>query len=640
MLTIAKRYLLLVVFLTGCAAQQPQIGLRPVEKETPPPPPQAVSAFIAAKLAEMKDDKDRAIHALRVAIQYDSTSATLYGALARNLNGRQRYAEAVEPAQRAVVLDPTQVDNYWHLYRGLFTGNKDTLNALKTLETIAHLPNVSPLQAYVEMLKIYGTQKQTVKIIETLDRISALPHLDTSQRLAAADNYRQFKAPKRAEAIYKSIITQEPNNIDVYLKLGDLQFTEKDTTAAEQTFRSALIQDDNKVTRQNARIWGQLVRIYRQEYQLTKLLSETPINTSYLETMGQVFLDMARDTGVKRNDKIEFYQRAETILDRLLENAPDQEAYVATKAQLLLETERPTDARTYFEQANQIEEKAKYWLGIARTHLLEKNWDGARHILEELHAIAPATSEFYPQIVTDLAQIYLFQDDIPKARNIYQKASEAVPDQPEYRYALARTYVRDQIWPDAIALLEPLQDEMENRPDVLFDLGHSYERAGRIQDAENVFLRLLSLYPDHAGANNYLGYMLAERGERLKEAIRYIQKAVNADPQNGAYLDSLGWVYYQMGQYREAMEWLIKAITVEENALKQADPNNERQLAALYENLQVIHEHAGDAAKAIGDLRRARTHYERALEMAPDNQTIKDKLQTIIDSPNTSSEAK
>ena len=130
--------------------------------------------------------------------------------------------------------------------------------------------------------------------------------------------------------------------------------------------------------------------------------------------------------------------------------------------------------------------------------------------------------------------------------------------------------------------------------------------------------------------------MLTERGDRLKEAIRYIQKAVQADPKNGAYLDSLGWVYYQMGQYREAMEWLVKAITVEEEALKQANPNNERQMAALYENLQVIHEHAGDAAKAIGDLRRARTHYERALKFAPDNQTVKDKLKEIVEAPSTS----
>jgi tetratricopeptide (TPR) repeat protein len=634
MRSIAKRYTILLLFIVGCAAQQPQITLRPIEIKAPPP--QAVNAFIAAKLAEMKGDRDEAIHALRFAIQHDTTSATLYGALARNLNARQRYSEAVEPAQRAVQIDPNDVENHWHLYRGLVTGNKDTILALQELQAIVKVKNISPLQAYVQMLQIYGARNQTALVLQTLDQIAALPHLETTQRMAAAQNFIKVKAPERAEAIYQSILEQEPNNIDVHLNLGDLQFARQDTTAAEKTFRAALLKNKNKVTQENARIWGQLVRVYRRQYQLDRLLAETSLDTSFTETMGQVFLDMAHDPAVKRDDKIEFYRHAETILDRLLEALPDREAYLATKAQLLLETERPADARNFFNLANAKNEKAKYWLGIAHTHMAEKNWEAAQHLLEELHTIAPATSEFYPQIVTDLAQIYLFGDDVPRAREIYQQAAAAVPDQPEYRYSLARTYLRDQEWDDAIKLLAPLQDEMENRPDVLFDLGHSYERAGQNDSAENVFLRLLSLFPDHAGANNYLGYMLAERGERLNEAIRYIQKAVQADPDNGAYLDSLGWIYYQKGEYREAMKWLIKAITIEEEALKQANPNNERQIAALHENLRVIHDHAGDAAQAIGDLRRARTHYERALEFAPNNQPIQDKLKKFIDAPSTS----
>lgn len=633
---ILKRYTLILLFLAGCATQQPQIGLRPIEKPAPQLPPQAVNAFVAAKLAEMKGDRDQAIHALRFAIQHDSTSATLYGALARNLTARQQFLDVVDPAQRAIQIDPHNVQNYWYLYHGLMKGQKDTTLALQQLQKIVQIKDTNPLQAYDQMLQIYSARGQTPQVIQTLDRIAALPQLDNAQRMIAAKNYAQFNAPKRAEAIYQSVVAEEPGNIEANLSLGDLQFERQDTTAAIQTYRSAVAQDNNKITRTNARIWGQLVRIYRWEHQLNAMLSETPFDTPFAETMGQVFLDMAHDPGVTRNDKIEFYHRVETILDRLLVNEPTREGYLANKAQLLLETERPAEARKYFNLANTENENAKYWLGIARTHIAEQNWDGAQHLLEELLALAPATSEFYPQIVTDLAQIYLFRDDVSRAREIYKQAAEALPDQPEYRYALARTYLRDQKWQESIALLEPLKDKMENRPDVLFDLGHSYERAGQIDQAEKAFLRLLSLFPDHAGANNYLGYMLAERGNRLNEAIRYIQKAVKADPQNGAYLDSLGWVYYQMGKYREAMEWLMKAVTVEEEVLKQANPDNERQMTALYENLQVIHEHAGDAAQAIGDLRRARTHYERALKFAPEKETLRNKLKKIIDAPNTS----
>ncbi|MBT5832188.1 MAG: tetratricopeptide repeat protein, partial [Candidatus Latescibacteria bacterium] len=493
---IAKRYTFLLLFLVGCAAQQPQIDLRPVEKETPPPPPQAVNAFIAAKMAEDRGNIDLAINALQVAIQHDSTSATLHGALARNLNARQRYVNAVEPAQRAVKIEPTNANYRFDLYRSLITGKKDTLSALQELQAIVTMANRYHLRAYDQMLQIYSAQGQNQLVLQTLDRIVALPRLRSQELRIAAQNYVKYKAEDRAEAIYQKIVIQEPQNLEVYLNLGDLQFRRQDTTAATQTFRTALVQDEtikNKITRQNARIWGQLVRIYRWEYQLDQLLAETPLDTSFVETMGQVFLDMAHDPGTKRDDKIEFYQRTETLLDRLLQASPDKEAYLATKAQMLLETERPVDARKYFNLANKEQEKAEYWLGIARTHIAERNWDSAQKLLEELHGMAPADSQYYPQIVTDLAQIYQFRNDITRAREVYQQAADAVPNEPDYRYALARTYVRDQNWPEAIELLVPLQNEMENRPDVLFDLGHSYERSGNIDGAEGVFLRLLSL---------------------------------------------------------------------------------------------------------------------------------------------------
>jgi len=639
---IMKRYILAAVllFLVGCATQQPQIALRPVEVKQPPPPPRAVNAFIVATVAEKRGDHDQAIHALRVAIQYDTTSATLYGALARNLITRKYFTEAIEPAQRAVKIAPTESEYRWNLYHGFMKGKQDTTQGLAQLDALIKMPDVNPLYAYNELLQIYGTRGQNTLVVQTLDRISALPGLGSRERMIAAQNYAKFGAEKRAVDIYQSVIKEEPSNIEAYLRLGDLQFANADTSSAEKTFRAAVTQDDYKITRPNARVWGQLIRIFRWEHQLNRVLADTTTHREFIKTLGQVFLDMAHDPAVKGNDKIDFYQRSDAILNHLLNGEPNSETLLAAKAQLLLETERPAEARHYFNLANQQQEKAQYWLGIARTHIAEKNWDGAQHLLEELLSLAPPNSEFYSQIVTDLAQIHLFRGNVTRAREIYEEASEALPEQPEYRYALARTYLREQEWDEAIALLDPLQAELENRPDVLFDLGHSYERAGQIENAENSFLRLLSLYPDHAGANNYLGYMLAERGERLSEAIRYIQKAVNADPENGAYLDSLGWVHYQMGNYREAMEWLMKAVTVEEEVLKQANPNNERQMAALYENLQVIHEHAGDAAKAIGDLRRAREHYQRALKFAPDNQTIKDKLQKITDKAPSTSEAK
>src|ERR671935_3330024 len=74
-----------------------------------------------------------------------------------------------------------------------------------------------------------------------------------------------------------------------------------------------------------------------------------------------------------------------------------------------------------------------------------------------------------------------------------------------------------------------------------------------------MFKRVLSMEPQNSMALNYLGYMLADRGVRLEEALGYIKKAVQLDPQNGAYLDSLGWAYFKLGNYDLAEENLRKA---------------------------------------------------------------------------------
>ena len=94
---------------------------------------------------------------------------------------------------------------------------------------------------------------------------------------------------------------------------------------------------------------------------------------------------------------------------------------------------------------------------------------------------------------------------------------------------------------------------------------------------------------------NYFGYMLADRGVRLDEALGYIKKAVELEPANGAYLDSLGWAYFKLGKYDLAEENLNKAI--------QHTPND-----------PTVQDHLGDVYQKTGRLRLAAAHWERALQ--------------------------
>jgi Flp pilus assembly protein TadD len=127
-----------------------------------------------------------------------------------------------------------------------------------------------------------------------------------------------------------------------------------------------------------------------------------------------------------------------------------------------------------------------------------------------------------------------------------------------------------------------------------FMLGAIYERQKLYDQAEDEFRKALELDPDNAAVLNYYGYMLADRGLRLPEAVTMIQHAISQEPANGAYLDSLGWAFYKQNKLSEAEDYLRKAVAREGN-----DPT--------------ILGHLGDVYLKLGQTDRAAEIYEQAL---------------------------
>lgn len=111
----------------------------------------------------------------------------------------------------------------------------------------------------------------------------------------------------------------------------------------------------------------------------------------------------------------------------------------------------------------------------------------------------------------------------------------------------------------AVDVLERLSQRLPDDVDTKFALGAAYDRARRHADAERVFREIVLADPSHALALNYLGYMLAERGERLEEAVSLVTRALAIDPDNPSFHDSLGWAYYRQRRYDLAEQHLAKA---------------------------------------------------------------------------------
>jgi predicted Zn-dependent protease len=156
-------------------------------------------------------------------------------------------------------------------------------------------------------------------------------------------------------------------------------------------------------------------------------------------------------------------------------------------------------------------------------------------------------------------------------------------------------------------------DALKAKPedlDLLFELGSAQERAGDHDGAERTFLQLLQKNPEHAATLNYLGYMWADNNVNLERAAEMLTKAVAQEPRNGAFVDSLGWLYFRQGKLELAEKYLSDA-------------------ARLLPRDATVHEHLADVMAKRGHLERALELYRVALTLEPapkDEEKIRSKI--------------
>jgi tetratricopeptide (TPR) repeat protein len=145
-------------------------------------------------------------------------------------------------------------------------------------------------------------------------------------------------------------------------------------------------------------------------------------------------------------------------------------------------------------------------------------------------------------------------------------------------------------------------------PELQFAYAAALERSGAWDRAVNEFRKLLVKDPENAAALNYLGYMFADRGVHLEEARTMLSKAVEIDPTSGAFQDSLGWVYFRLGQLDRAEKYLSEALRL--------DPFD-----------ATVNEHVGDLFRVRGDKVRAAEAYRQALTLRPEEEGQKERIE-------------
>jgi tetratricopeptide (TPR) repeat protein len=186
------------------------------------------------------------------------------------------------------------------------------------------------------------------------------------------------------------------------------------------------------------------------------------------------------------------------------------------------------------------------------------------------------------------------------------------PNDPLVEIRLARSQQDGGKGDDAVRTLQAAAAKFPKEPAVKMSLASTLERERRYNDAEAVFRQMIAADPNDPNALNSFGYLLAERGQKLDEAVSLVQRALAIEPGNGAYLDSLGWAYYKQNR-----------LDLAEAPLRDA--------ASQLPNVSVIQDHLGDLLNKRGLLEEAIGAWQKALDGDGDSisrSDIEDKIKS------------
>jgi tetratricopeptide (TPR) repeat protein len=203
-----------------------------------------------------------------------------------------------------------------------------------------------------------------------------------------------------------------------------------------------------------------------------------------------------------------------------------------------------------------------------------------------------------------------------QARQTARKGQSLYPDMADF-WLLESDILRSQEkYGHAISLLKQARKPLPKNTSILFQLGFLEHERGNPERALGYMERIIQINPDHAQALNFVGYTLTEEGRDLDRALILIQKALEMEPDNGYFLDSLAWLYYKTDELEQAWETINRAV-----ASVKEDP--------------VMWDHYGDIARSMDKLGQARKAYQRALKLDPPNpDQIQLKLDSLPVSPN------
>lgn len=423
-------------------------------------------------------------------------------------------------------------------------------------------------------------------------------------------------------------IAIDPANIDAYERMCEIALAAGDEKKALQSLdRAAGTQTDN------ATFWTRLGKLYAS----IVFRPDRPPKAEVIGRVNTIFkkaAEYAGDDSKVLKDVADYYASTQQIKEaiplylRLLELEPDDSSarerlatgFVLTnqrdKAVEMLEQiikEHPEKYQSYDLLAGLLDDAARVLEREKKTDQAKAAFAKAAANYEQSLLINPMHAGPYLHLAELLLGPLKEQE---RAVKVLTEARQRFRQTPEIVYYLAVALREAKHSQEAVATFEEALHEAEAEGAEIanarfyFDYGAAAEQAGLYDKAADLFRKSIAVDPSNAAdAYNYLSYMWADHNMHLEEAEQMIKLALQANPNNGAYIDTLGWLEFRQGKFDQALSDLQRAA----GKLIREDP--------------VVLEHIGDVCAKLDKSAQALEAWQKALSLDPKNKTLAEKIE-------------
>jgi tetratricopeptide (TPR) repeat protein len=500
---------------------------------------------------------------------------------------------AIEQYREVYRLDPTDSESALWLAR-LYRLRNEHDKAEEVLRSLLKEdPENDPaVEQLTQLLLDEGKSADAVSLLEGITSRNPSPTLLD----LLGDAYTQTHDLSKAEGAYRKAVELDPSELSHQRGLGQTLLAEEKYPDALTVYLKLadLMPDDSDVYLHLAQIYRELHQLEHAEEYLLKARQYAPgsVEVMYNEAMLYEAQGRFEDAIRVLSDAVTGLKSQSTVL-------PSRRRSLAILYQQLGQLYR--DAQNFqaavftYEELGHLgeEEDRRARMLIMDTYRAAKNLPKALQTGKEALAKYPSD----PGLRTSNALLLGENGQTDEAVKILRSQLTKSEGDRDIYLNIAQVYERGRRYQEAEAAArtaEAIPGQPRDNEMVWFLLGAIYERQKLFDRAEVEFKKTLEVNPKNAPVLNYYGYMLGDLGLRLDEAEALVQRALKEEPNSGAYLDSLGWIYFRENKLAKAEATLLKAVTRESHDA-------------------TIRSHLGDVYAKSGRLDLAATEWEKSL---------------------------